>query len=117
MTEQTTAPAEDINDDETPSPLDGLEELRLLKERARTMGIPIGGNVGVETLRKKIEAKLAGSQEQESEQQRLRMNQERVRIFRFPDCLREDTEFHRRSSPGGGECGTSIQDCATLRTL
>lgn len=62
MTEQTTNPAE------TEAPESPLDELKLLKERARTMGIPISGNIGIDTLKKKIEAKLSGSQEQEPEE-------------------------------------------------
>lgn len=43
-----------------------MDELELLKERARTMGIPVG-NSGVDTLKKKIQDKLDGKQEVQEE--------------------------------------------------
>ena len=58
MSEQTNTPAVE---DETPPA--AMSELDMLKERARTLGIPLGGNIGVETLKKKIADKLAGIEE------------------------------------------------------
>lgn len=37
-----------------------VTELSLLRERAQSMGISIPGNIGIENLKKKIDAKLAG---------------------------------------------------------
>lgn len=36
------------------------DELSMLKERAKLMGIPVAGNIGVDTLRKRIADKLEG---------------------------------------------------------
>lgn len=36
------------------------DELAALKERARIMGIPVGGNIGIDTLRKRINDRLNG---------------------------------------------------------
>ena len=66
---------QDQQDQDTPEEVEtGVEtslrpedELKMLKERAKTLGIPISGNVGVDTLKKKIEAKLSGSQEPSDE--------------------------------------------------
>lgn len=44
-------------------------ELQLLKQRAKTMGIPIQGNPSVETLKKLIEDKLQGSNEGTSKEE------------------------------------------------
>lgn len=41
--------------------LNPAEELVLLKERARQMGIPFSGNIGIDSLRKRIENKLTGN--------------------------------------------------------
>lgn len=46
------------NDTAEMSPID---ELTLLKERARTLGIPLSGNIGVDKLRERIRLKLEGS--------------------------------------------------------
>lgn len=43
------------HDDET-----APSELDLLKDRARLMGVPFSGNIGVETLKARIEAKMNG---------------------------------------------------------
>lgn len=44
-----------------------MDELELLKERAKTLGIKHSPNIGVDGLREKIEAKLAGTAEDESD--------------------------------------------------
>lgn len=36
------------------------DELTLLKERAKLLGVTVGGNIGIETLRQRINAKIAG---------------------------------------------------------
>ena len=52
-----------VDTSETPNePFRPEDELKMLKERAKTLGIPISGNIGLDTLRKKIEAKLTGSE-------------------------------------------------------
>lgn len=51
--------------EETPSPLQtGPTELELLKQRANMMGITHSNNISVETLRQKINDKMAGNQEE-----------------------------------------------------
>lgn len=63
MTEETSNP--EVNEtDEAPA----VDELSLLKERARTLGIPLGGNIGLDALKKKIAAKLAGEKEEPEEE-------------------------------------------------
>lgn len=37
------------------------DELELLKERARTLGIPFTNNIRLDTLRQRVQAKLDGS--------------------------------------------------------
>lgn len=41
------------------------DELSMLKERAKLMGIPVAGNIGVDTLRKRIADKLEGKADEE----------------------------------------------------
>ena len=65
MNEQTTSNTANDDEEETNSP---LEELALLKDRARQMGIPISGNIGVDKLRDRIANHLAGQQEEEEEE-------------------------------------------------
>lgn len=45
---------------ETETNLNPYEEKELLKERAKTLGITVAGNISVDTLRKRINDKLAG---------------------------------------------------------
>lgn len=63
MNEDQNTPAENQTDQtretKEPEATPGLDELGLLKERARTMGIPVKGNVGIETLKKNIAEKLS----------------------------------------------------------
>ena len=58
MNDETMNPAPE--DQTTPDPdevtLRPEDEFRLLKDRAKTLGILISGNIGVDTLKKKIEA-------------------------------------------------------------
>ena len=64
MTEENKTPENikgPVFSQETPKPID---ELEMLKERAREMGIAFRGNPGVETLRNKIAAKMAGEPEE-----------------------------------------------------
>ena len=49
----------DLNQNEDITLTDGADELSLLKQRARMMGIQFSNNIGVEALRAKIEAKQA----------------------------------------------------------
>jgi hypothetical protein len=56
MTEQT---------DDMEEMLSPIDELALLKERAKMMGIGISGNIGVDALKKKIENHINGSKNQE----------------------------------------------------
>lgn len=65
MSEQT-AQTPDNENQENP-----LEELTLLKERARMMGISVSGNIGVDTLKKRIEEKMNGNKEEELEEAKL----------------------------------------------
>jgi hypothetical protein len=46
----------------------GLNELKLLKQRATMMGIPFSNNIGVEALRAKVQAKMAGPGEEPQEE-------------------------------------------------
>ena len=57
----------DKTQDPTPETLD---ELALLKERARTLGIPIAGNIGIETLRQRVADKINGTSHAETELQK-----------------------------------------------
>lgn len=57
--EQNTDPA---NETQTVLPLPGVDELAVLKERAKLMGITFSNNIGVESLRKRIEDKLNGEE-------------------------------------------------------
>lgn len=50
----TVNPSEQDEEITTPTELD------LLKDRARTLGVEFSGNIGVETLKKRIELKLSG---------------------------------------------------------
>ena len=45
---------------ETETNLNPYDEKELLKERAKTLGITVAGNISVDTLRKRINDKLAG---------------------------------------------------------
>ena len=45
----------------------GLNELKLLKQRATMMGIPFSNNIGVEALRAKVQAKMEGPGEEPQE--------------------------------------------------
>ena len=47
-----------------------VDELTLLKERAKTLGIPVSGNIGVDKLKQKIANKLAGDSEKSEEDTR-----------------------------------------------
>lgn len=60
MSEEITNP--EIEENAAP------DELALLKERAKTLGIPIAGNIKLETLKSKIAAKLAGEKEVEEDE-------------------------------------------------
>lgn len=64
MSEETSNP--EVNENEEAPAVD---ELSLLKERARTLGIPLGGNIGLEALKKKIAAKLSGEKEEPEEEE------------------------------------------------
>lgn len=44
----------------TQSPEETVDELAMLKQRAKIMGITFSNNIGLEALRQKIEAKMAG---------------------------------------------------------
>lgn len=55
-------PPVDSDEDAIPAPT----ELDLLKERARVLGVEFSGNIGVETLKKRIELKLSGEPEEEA---------------------------------------------------
>ena len=44
-----------------------MDELELLKQRADTLGIKYSPNIGVDTLKQKIEDKLAGDKPSEPE--------------------------------------------------
>jgi len=59
MTEQNDNPSEETTD--------AVTELNMLKERAKMMGISLGGNIGIDTLKKKIDAKLNGTPETPTE--------------------------------------------------
>lgn len=65
MIEQNINPDEDseIN----PNALTPADELKLLKERAKALGIPLGGNIGVDALKKKIADKLSGAAAEKEE--------------------------------------------------
>lgn len=63
MNEQSTNTSnEEI---QTTTSMPQVDELQLLKERAKVLGIPTG-NVGVDTLRKKIQDKLEGKADEKS---------------------------------------------------
>lgn len=66
MTEQTDLNYE-ANADEDEVALAPLDELAMLKERAKLMGISISGNIGIDALKKKIEHHLAGKKEEADE--------------------------------------------------
>lgn len=55
---------------ETPDQNEGQapSELEMLKRRADTLGVPYSNNIGVETLRARINEKLGSEQEQEQDQ-------------------------------------------------
>lgn len=55
--EQTQTPNEDDNDD---GQMQKPDELTMLKQRARMMGIPFSNNISVETLKQKIEEHMKG---------------------------------------------------------
>jgi hypothetical protein len=63
MNEQTHDHDFNLDDEDTPS--NPLDELALLKERAKTMGIPISGNIGIDALKKKIQHYLDGKKDEE----------------------------------------------------
>lgn len=44
------------------------DELRMLKERARLMGITFSGNIGVDKLREKIDARLSGEDSNDADE-------------------------------------------------
>lgn len=43
-------------------------ELDLLKERARTLGVEFSGNIGIETLKSRIEAKMNGTPDESAQE-------------------------------------------------
>jgi hypothetical protein len=53
--------SEEQNTEETGSVETPMTEIDTLKQRARTMGIAIPGNIGITSLKNKIEARLSGS--------------------------------------------------------
>jgi hypothetical protein len=53
--------SEEQNTEETGSIETPMTEIDTLKQRARTMGIAIPGNIGITSLKNKIEARLSGS--------------------------------------------------------
>ncbi len=59
MNEQLTT--NDLDD----APVDGIDELTILKNRAKSLGIQHSNNIGVEALREKIRQKLEGEEEKE----------------------------------------------------
>jgi hypothetical protein len=71
MSEQT----EMTTDFDTEGGIETVDELSLLKERARAMGIPVPRNVGVETLKKRIADKLEGKSEEEEAKGDRKMSQ------------------------------------------
>lgn len=52
-----------MSDDNAPDDLDQVDELSLLKMQAKTLGIVYSNNIGVDTLRAKIKAKLEDTAE------------------------------------------------------
>ena len=69
-----------------------MDELELLKQRADTLGIKYSPNIGVDTLKQKIEEKLAGNKSSEPEvvegeethaQIRQRMQVEEMKLVRL----------------------------------
>jgi anti-sigma28 factor (negative regulator of flagellin synthesis) len=43
---------------------DSVDELSLLKQRARMMGVEFSNNIGIETLKERIQAKMSGDKDQ-----------------------------------------------------
>ena len=64
MSEQTDY--ENMSDDEVM--MAPMDELLMLKERAKTMGIPISGNIGIDALKKKIENHMSGKKAEAEEE-------------------------------------------------
>jgi len=62
MNEQPDNKNYEIEDDAPTNPLD---ELAMLKERAKLMGIPVSGNIGIDALKKKIQHYLDGKKDDE----------------------------------------------------
>lgn len=65
MTEQTDLNY--ANEDDNEEAMAPLDELAMLKERAKLMGVSISGNIGIDALKKKIEHHLAGKKEEADE--------------------------------------------------
>lgn len=65
---QDQAQEEEINQDANVAQAD---ELTVLKERARLMGITFSNNIKIETLRERIAAKLAGEQDAPAEEEEV----------------------------------------------
>ena len=59
MSTEQTQETEDVNDTQDVQ----VDELSMLKQRARMMGIPFSNNISIDTLRAKIEAKMRGEME------------------------------------------------------
>jgi hypothetical protein len=59
--------SEQIQDPNTETESNPTEELAVLKERAKMLGISHGNNIGLESLRKKVNDKLNGVSETETE--------------------------------------------------
>lgn len=52
----------------------GMDELTLLKQRATVLGIPFSNNIGLDTLKQRIDERLNGNQETQSSDEVKRVN-------------------------------------------
>ena len=97
-------------DAEIPDGASRSEELSILKDRARVMGITFSPNIGVDALRKKINDKLTGADAEEAEEvsapkTRLQIEQEtrqtqRREMMKLVRCRIVNQNPHKRDLPG-----------------
>lgn len=69
---------------------DEQKELDMLKERAVTMGIAHSPNIGLDTLRKKIEDKMAGIKEEEEANTKIAKNAKDETAMQIRERLKKD---------------------------